>query len=110
MLLRIGIFITGFLIVAQFSFWGNYLPLVYPVHLRGTGEGFAANVGGRMVGTAANALTALVLWPVFKSPAPGWTPPNALGWAAGTTALVIVSLALAASFALPEPKAGAMDE
>src|SRR5262249_5665593 len=33
-LLKWGIFITGFLTVAQFSFWGNYLPRVYPVHLR----------------------------------------------------------------------------
>ena len=39
--------------VAQFSFWGNYLPRVYPTHLRGTGESFAANVGGRMIGTSA---------------------------------------------------------
>ena len=37
--------------MAQFSFWGNYLPRVYPVHLRGTGESFAANIGGRMIGT-----------------------------------------------------------
>ena len=36
---------------AQLSFWGNYLPRVYPTHLRGTGEGFAANIGGRMLGT-----------------------------------------------------------
>ena len=47
--------------VAQFSFWGNYLPRVYPTHLRGTGESFAANVGGRMIGTcAALVTTALV--------------------------------------------------
>ena len=51
----------------------------------------------RMVGTAANALTALVLWPVFRSSVSGMSPPNALGWAAGTTALVILTLALAAS-------------
>ena len=41
----LGIFVAGLLTVAQFSFWGNYLPLVYPVHLRGTGESFAANIG-----------------------------------------------------------------
>jgi len=114
MLLRIGIFLTGFLIVAQFSFWGNYLPLVYPVHLRGTGEGFAANVGGRMVGTAANALTALLLWPMFKSATAGMKPPmfppNSLAWAAGTTALIIVVVAFAASFALPEPKSEDLEE
>jgi hypothetical protein len=48
--LKIGMFFAGLCTVAQFSFWGNYLPRVYPTHLRGTGEGFAANVGGRMLG------------------------------------------------------------
>ena len=36
-LLKWGIFAAGFLTVAQFSFWGNYLPRVYPVHLRRDG-------------------------------------------------------------------------
>ena len=49
-------FAVGLMTVAQFSFWGNYLPRVYPTHLRGTGEGFAANVGGRMIGTSAALL------------------------------------------------------
>ena len=52
-LIRIGILIAGFFTVAQFSFWGNYIPLVFPLHLRGTGESFAANIGGRVIGTAA---------------------------------------------------------
>ena len=104
MLLKIGIAATGFLIVAQFSFWGNYLPLVYPVHLRGTGEGFAANVGGRMVGTAANALTTLLFWPMFLSSIEGIKSPGAMALAAGTTALIILILALGGSFFLPEPK------
>ena len=52
-----GIFVAGVLTVAQFSFWGNYIPLVFPVHLRGTGESFAANIGGRVLGTAAAWLT-----------------------------------------------------
>jgi MFS family permease len=55
--IKIGIFIAGFLVVAQFSFWGNYIPLVFPVHLRGTGESFAANIGGRVIGTAAAWIT-----------------------------------------------------
>ena len=50
-----GIFLVGMLTIAQFSFWGNYLPRVYPTHLRGTGESFAANVGGRMIGTSRGA-------------------------------------------------------
>ena len=30
---------------------------MFPVHLRGTGESFAANIGGRVFGTAAAYLT-----------------------------------------------------
>ena len=56
-LIKMGIFISGVLVVGQFSFWGNYIPLVFPVHLRGTGESFAANIGGRVIGTAAAFLT-----------------------------------------------------
>ncbi len=52
-MIKYGVFLAGILIVGQFSFWGNYIPLVFPVHLRGTGEGFAANIGGRVLGTAA---------------------------------------------------------
>jgi MFS family permease len=56
-LIKIGIFVAGFFTVAQFSFWGNYIPLVFPLHLRGTGESFAANIGGRVIGTAAAWIT-----------------------------------------------------
>ena len=56
-LIKVGIFVAGVLTVSQFSFWGNYIPLVFPVHLRGTGESFAANIGGRIIGTAAAFLT-----------------------------------------------------
>lgn len=53
----VGIFFCGLLTVGQFSFWGNYIPLVFPLHLRGTGESFAANIGGRVLGTAAAWIT-----------------------------------------------------
>ncbi|MDQ3623466.1 MAG: MFS transporter, partial [Verrucomicrobiota bacterium] len=56
-LIKIGIFLAGVFTVAQFSFWGNYIPLVFPLHLRGTGESFAANIGGRVLGTAAAWIT-----------------------------------------------------
>ncbi len=55
--IKLGIFAAGFFTVAQFSFWGNYIPRVFPLHLRGTGESFAANIGGRVLGTAAAWLT-----------------------------------------------------
>ncbi len=55
--IKVGIFVAGLFTVAQFSFWGNYIPHVFPTHLRGTGESFAANIGGRVLGTAAAWLT-----------------------------------------------------
>ena len=97
---QFGILLVGLTTIAQMSFWGNYLPRVYPTHLRGTGESFAANVGGRMIGTyAAYITTALV--PAM----PGTGVPIKLAYAAaivGTTAYVI---GVVASFWLPEPKA-----
>jgi MFS family permease len=109
MLLKIGIFAAGFLIVAQFSFWGNYLPLVYPVHLRGTGESFAANVGGRMFGTAANALTGLLLAPIFRSSVAGLTLPGSLAYASGAAALIIIAVAVVVTCWLPEPDPNAVE-
>lgn len=70
-LIKFGVFVAGFFTVAQFSFWGNYIPRVFPLHLRGTGESFAANIGGRILGTAAAWLTL-----TFSASAPG-SPPNA---------------------------------
>ena len=55
-----GIFFAGLFTVGQFSFWGNYLPRVYPIHLRGTGESFAANIGGRMIGTSFALVASLL--------------------------------------------------
>jgi len=98
-----GIFVAGLLTVAQFSFWGNYLPRMYPVHLRGTGESFAANIGGRLIGTAAFAVTqqlAVALGPDKPTPA------QAAHWIAYTAAGVALAATLigfVASFFLPEP-------
>jgi hypothetical protein len=109
-LLKVGIFITGFLTIAQFSFWGNYLPLVYPTNLRGTGESFAANVGGRMVGTAFNPLTTIVLAPLFLSSIAGLSRSAAIAWAAGTVALLVYGLGTVLTFLLPEPKSEKLQE
>ena len=67
--IKIGIFIAGLLTIAQFSFWGNYIPLAFPLHLRGTGESFAANIGGRVLGTAAAWLTLTLSAATPPSPA-----------------------------------------
>lgn len=88
---------AGFLVVATFSFWGNYLPLVYPIHLRGTGESFAANIGGRILGTSA-------AWFTFTLSAA--TPPSP-SRIAFTAAAVGGAFALVGALLiqwLPEPK------
>jgi MFS family permease len=68
LLIQAGIFLAGLLVVAQFSFWGNYIPLVFPLHLRGTGESFAANIGGRILGTLAAWIT--LTWSAAATPDP----------------------------------------
>jgi MFS family permease len=94
-----GIFLCGLLTVAQFSFWGNYLPRVYPTHLRGTGESFAANVGGRMIGTSAALVTTTLV-----SYMPGASPAEKLAWSAALVGFAVYAVGFAASFFLPEPK------
>jgi len=94
-----GIFFTGLLTIAQFSFWGNYLPRVYPTHLRGTGESFAANVGGRMIGTCA-ALVTTSLVPSM----PGASVPIKLAYASAMVGTAAFLFGFIASFWLPEPK------
>jgi MFS family permease len=93
-----GIFTLGLLTVAQFSYWGNYLPLVYPTYLRGTGEAFAANIGGRMLGTSAALLvTSMVQY------MPGGNASRQLSYAAGIVGLLSYLVGFVASFWLPEP-------
>lgn len=93
-LLKWGIFAAGLLTVAQYSFWGNYLPRVYPLHLRGTGESFAANIGGRMLGTSAAAVTASI------SPL---MPGGSTALAAAAVAFSAYAAGFLLSFWLPEP-------
>ncbi len=97
-MLRVGIFLAGLVTVAQFSFWGNYLPRVYPTRLRGTGEAFAANIGGRMLGTFAAMVTTTI-----ANYAPGADQFLQLASAAGIVGTATYAIGLAASFWLPEP-------
>jgi len=93
-----GIFLVGLATISQMSFFGNYLPRVYPIHLRGTGESFAANVGGRMIGTCA-ALITTSLVPRM----PGASVPVKLAYAAGAVGTIAYVISVVASFWLPEP-------
>jgi MFS family permease len=97
--LYVGIFIAGFLTVGQFSFWGNYLPRVYPVHLRGTGESFAANIGGRLVGTSFAWLTASLAVTPDRAYAP-----TKVAMVAALVGFSVYLVGFIASFWLPEPR------
>lgn len=100
-LLYIGIFFAGLFTVGQFSFWGNYLPRVYPVHLRGTGESFAANIGGRMIGTSFAWVTQSLAVLAFI---PGDSAPTKMAYTAAGVAFFVYLVGLIASFFLPEPR------
>ncbi len=104
-LLYPGIFLAGFFTVAQFSFWGNYLPAVYPVHLRGTGESFAANIGGRMIGTSFAWVTTTLATTTDPVAAP-----IKLAYVAAAVGLGVYVVGLISSFWLPEPRAEGLPE
>jgi len=105
--MSLGLALAGFFTVAQFSFWGNYLPLVYPLHLRGTGESFAANIGGRMIGTSFAWVTATIVT---------WLPdsigavPTKYACSSAAVALFVFLVGSIACFFLPEPEQGKLME
>lgn len=96
--MSVGMFLIGLCTVGQLSFWGNYLPHAYPVHLRGTGESFAANIGGRLIGTSAAWLAA-----TLASFMPYETAPLQFSTAAAIIGTGVYLIGVLASFFLPEP-------
>lgn len=99
LLVQFGIFLATLLFNGLHSFWGNYLPRVYPTHLRGTGESFATNIGGRVIGVAAALLTTQL-----SNVMPGSGPAARLAYSAGTVALLACAVGLVGSFWLFEPE------
>ena len=93
-----AIFFCGLLTVAQFSFLSEFLPRVFPMHLRGTGGSFATNFGGRMIGTMAATLNTEILSKMFR------TPPMQVAAAAGVIGGSVYLIALIATFLLPSPQ------
>lgn len=98
----IGMFLCGFLVVGQFTFWGNMLPKLFPVHLRGTGESFAANIGGRLVGTSfawiSTTVAAASFWPE------DFTLPKKMAYTAAGVGLFVFALGWIVAGQLPEPQ------
>jgi MFS family permease len=97
--LSIGAFLAGVFTVGQFSFWGNYLPRVYPMHLRGTGEGFAANIGGRMIGTSFAWVTNTIAVMLPSTNLPSIN----MAYTAAGVAFFVYLVGTIACFWLPEP-------
>ncbi len=100
-----GIFVAGLLTVGQFSFWGNYLPRAYPLHLRGTGESFAANIGGRLIGTCFAWVTATIATTTDAAYAP-----TKLAYTAAAVGFAVFLGGFILSFFLPEPKSEDMHD
>jgi hypothetical protein len=73
--------------------------------LRGTGESFAANIGGRLMGTMFFGITQ---W--LAGFAPGDSDPTQVAYAAAAVATAVYLVNFIASFWLPEPKSAKLDE
>ena len=93
-----SIFFCGLLTVAQFSYLSEFLPRVFPLHLRGTGGSFATNVGGRMIGTMAATLNTEFLSTLFSG-----TQPMKVASAAAVIGGSAYLIAFVTSFWLPVP-------
>jgi hypothetical protein len=98
-LLECGIFLAGLLLNGPFSLWGNYLPRMYPTHLRGTGESFAINIGARVIGASGVLLTTQL-----ANIMPGASATARLAYSAGTLAVLAYTGSLIGSFWLREPE------
>jgi MFS family permease len=93
-----GVAVAGFLTVAQFSYFGEYLPKMFPVALRGTGGSFATNVGGRMIGTSMAFVTTNWLAPLL-----GGRGPAQVATAAAIVGTAMFLIGFILSFLLPQP-------
>jgi MFS family permease len=98
-LVKYGIFLAGLLLNGPFSLWGNYLPRMYPTHLRGTGESFAINIGARVIGASGVLFTTQL-----ANVMPGAGAAARLAYSAGTLAVLAYTGSLIGSCWLREPK------
>ncbi len=103
MVFATAIFFCGLLTVAQLSYVSEFLPRVFPLHLRGTGSAFATNVGGRMLGTMAATLNTELLAPLFTNFPEN---PQRVAHAAAVIGGTVYAIALVLSFFLPKPMDG----
>jgi hypothetical protein len=104
-LFKCGVFIAQALFNGLHSFWGNYLPRIFPTHLRGTGESLAMNIGGRAIGVTAAVLTTQI-----SNVIPAASAASRLSYSAGFTATLVLAIAGGASFWMREPRTAALPD
>jgi hypothetical protein len=97
-LFKYAVLLVTLLVSLQYSFWGNYLPRVFPLHLRGTGEGFAISIGGRVLAPMAALATTQL-----SNYMPGASPGLKLAGAIAVVSAVAGLCAVIVSHWLPEP-------
>jgi MFS family permease len=98
-LIHAGIFLATMFFNGLHSFWGNYLPRVYPTRLRGTGESFVANIGGRAIGVSAVLITT-----TLSNVMPGGSSGARLAYSAGVVSVFAIIVGLSGSLSLKEPE------
>jgi MFS family permease len=102
---EIGIAVAALLFNSLHSYWSNLLPKAFPTHLRGTGESFAMNVGGRAIGVSA-ALFTTQLANIMPAASAG----ARLAYSAGILAVLACTAGLLGSSWLQEPARGALPD
>jgi hypothetical protein len=78
---------------------------MYPVHLRGTGESFAANIGGRLIGTSFAYLTL-----TLSRTSDASYYPTKIALVAAAVGFSVYLVGFIASFFLPEPRQEVLPE
>jgi MFS family permease len=104
-LFKYAVLAVTLVVGAQYSFWGNYLPRVFPLHLRGTGESFAMSIGGRVLAPVAAVVTTQL-----ANFAPGANPATKLATSMAFVAVAFTLLALALHSRLPEPPSALQED
>jgi MFS family permease len=95
---KYAVLLVSMCVSMQYSFWGNYLPRVFPVHLRGTGESFAMSFGGRVLAPLCAIATTQL-----SNVLPGATPTLKLAHSMALVVVIASLCALTLSRWLPEP-------
>jgi hypothetical protein len=97
--LQAGMFLAALVFNGLYSFWGNYLPRVFPTYLRGTGESFAFNIGGKVLGASAALVTTQL-----ANVMPAHDVGHRLAYSAGTVSTLACIIALLVASRLREPE------